>query len=800
MKIHDGKMKVSLLALAVQGALVAMCGMCAMPTYAEDDEAAALKNPTNSVEIGVANTSRGSAKFGEYNGLNKSGATLVGNLSARGGDAYGGNTGTWRWSLTGTDLGTSSRTAGASVGKQGRFTLGLGYDELTHNITDSYQTPYQGSNGGNEFTLPANFGIVQTAGAGVGSGARGLNAAQQAALHTVDISTTRRNMSVNAGVNLSPQWSVAFDYNHMVQSGAKLMAFGAAGAGNALRGTIPGVSAEAVSILPNPTNYKTDTVNLALNWNGEKGNMTASYFGSFFRDAYDHVSFQTFAGNTGGTGTGANAVPVMTMQSITQTMSTPPSNAFQQLNLSGGYALAAKTKLTGGLSYGRNTQNDPFVVDSYMMITPPAVNSLNGLVVNTHADLKLANQTTDKLALSAGVKYDQRDNRTASYLYNFNSIGGATGHWAHYPNTPLSNKKTQVELAGEYRLDRGQNIRLAYNREDVKRWCNQYATGGTTLNVDSYTGVNNYPAGTNCVVATASKEDKLSATYRLKAREDVNLNVGYSYANRRTDSDPNAIAAFISVKGNTGTGTIRGINAGDFLGFHPYFNASRKQQMVKAGANWEASNRLSLGVSGRYTDDKYDTLYGVQNGKSWSMNLDATYTYGENGTIFAYLTQQHMQRDLTSAQTAATATAAATTWTNKLTGNDTTAGLGAKRGGLMGSRLELAGDLTYSLGKTGYGTQLNYVPAASCSATTSLTCGDLPDIRNRLIQFKLVGNYQVDKSGKVVLGYIYQNLKSTDYYYNGLQYGSTPSALMPTNQQSGSYSVNVVTASYLYNF
>ena len=69
-----------------------------------------------------------------------------------------------------------------------------------------------------------------------------------------------------------------------------------------------------------------------------------------------------------------------------------------------------------------------------------------------------------------------------------------------------------------------------------------------------------------------------------------------------------------------------------------------------------------------------------------------------------------------------------------------------------------------------------------------------------MIQFKLVGNYKLDKSARVALGYIYQHLKSTDYYYNGLQYGYTPSALMPTNQQSGSYAVNVVTASYIYDF
>jgi MtrB/PioB family decaheme-associated outer membrane protein len=809
MKIQNEKMRVSLLALAVQGALLAMC---AIPAQAEDDEVTALTMPTNYVEIGASNTSRNSAKFGEYNGLNKSGAKAVGNINVRGGDAYGESNGTKRWSVSGSDLGTTSRTLGVTMSDQGKWNLGFGYDELRHNITDSYQTPYQGAMGGNTFVLPS--GVVPT----VAPGTRVLNAATLAAMHTVDIGTSRKNLSFNAGVNLTPEWSLAFDYNRLNQSGAKLMGFGTAGNGGGLGAGLLGITGEAVTILPNPTNYKTDTINLALNWANEKGYMTTSYFGSFFKDGYDRVTFQTFGVTTAlGTNTAM------------ETMSTPPSNKFQQLNLNGGYQLAAKTKLTGGLSYGRNTQNDTFAYDSYMMITPPVNNTLNGLVVNTHADLNLRDQTTKDLTLSAGVKYDKRDNLTASNLYNFNSIGGvntpaATSHVTHYPNTPLSNKKTQLELAGDYRLDKSQNIRLAYNREDVKRWCNNYATGGTTAGVDAYyAGVNNYPAGTNCVVATGSKDNKLSATYRVKASDDVKLNLGYSYSDRKTTSDPNAIAAFaVSVNGNSDPGAanatlFRGINGGDFQGFYPYFNASRKQQMVKAGANWQASNKLSVGVIGKITDDKYGSTYGVQKGGSWSANLDATYNYSENGSLSSYLTRQHMQRDLTSMQrspalAAATGIPSGATWSNKLKNDDTTIGLGVKHGGLMSSKLELAADLTYSLGRSGYSTQLNYNPATvaasatptvfgvACSDPTVLSCGDLPAITNKMIQFKLVGNYQLDKSSRVALGYIYRNLKSTDFYYNGMQYGNTPTSVLPTNQQAPSYSVSLVSASYIYNF
>jgi hypothetical protein len=89
---------------------------------------------------------------------------------------------------------------------------------------------------------------------------------------------------------------------------------------------------------------------------------------------------------------------------------------------------------------------------------------------------------------------------------------------------------------------------------------------------------------------------------------------------------------------------------------------------------------------------------------------------------------------------------------------------------------------------------------ANCASTTSLTCGTLSPIKNELISLKLTGNYKVHKNGKVALAYIYQKLNSNDYFYNGQQFGTTPSALMPTGLQMQNYGVNVVALSYSLAF
>ncbi len=818
MKTRNGKMQLSVLAFAVQGALLAMY---ATPVRADDAEAAALMTPSNYIQFGAVNTSSSSAKFGEYNGLNKMGADPVINFNIRGGDAYGDGDGTKRWAFTGSDVGLSSRALGASVSNQGQWSLGVGYDELSHNVSDTYQTPYLGSMGGSSFTMPAGFGTVSTAAAGTApTGTDALTAAQKAAFHTMDISSIRKNGSISAGVNLNAQWDVKFDFNHLEQSGAKLMAFGSM----ANLGAAPTVLGEVVSVLPNPTNYTTDTINLALNWVGEKAHMSTSYFGSFFRDNYNGVNFQTF---------GASAAPAGV--SMMQTMSTAPNNDFHQLNLKGGYDFSSKTKLIGGFSYGLNTQNDSYAVDSISMAGALPQGSLGGMVRNTHVDLRLIDQTTKDLALSAGVKVDERFNQTASNFYYFNALDGAnlsppnptSDHRAYFPNTPYSNRKTQAELAGDYRLTKDQHVRLAYNRENIKRWCDQYAVGGlgtvtTALSATAVatTAISSFPAGTDCVVAPGSQDDKLSATYKLRASEDLNLNMGYSYSKRVTTSDPYAITARLGTNGNANpaptTGLTMGLNGGDYVGFYPAFDASRTEQTVKAGANWQASEKMSLEMVGRYTGINFgDSTYGVQQGNSWSVNLDANYSYSENASVFMYLTQQHRERDLTDLQrspylaaAAPTATAigipSGATWTDKLKDNQTTLGIGAKQRGLMGSRLELAEDLTYSLGQTDYGTLLNYATTTTggltCSDPHILSCGDLPTIRNQMMQFKLTGKYQIDKNALVGMGYMFQQLESSDYYYNGLQTGYTANSMMPTNQQSGSYIVHVVAVSYSHNF
>jgi hypothetical protein len=125
----------------------------------------------------------------------------------------------------------------------------------------------------------------------------------------------------------------------------------------------------------------------------------------------------------------------------------------------------------------------------------------------------------------------------------------------------------------------------------------------------------------------------------------------------------------------------------------------------------------------------------------------------------------------------------------------------------MGGKLEMTAEVSYTLGQTLYGSQYNFTPVVTtgtvvsqCSSPTILSCGNLPTISSETSQLKVTGTYQIDKSSKFVVRYVYQALTASDYFYNGYQYGSTASSLMPTNQSAGTYTDNVVSFGYVHNF
>ena len=351
-------------------------------------------------------------------------------------------------------------------------------------------------------------------------------------------------------------------------------------------------------------------------------------------------------------------------------------------------------------------------------------------------------------------------------------------------------KKKFLSGAGFYsisHLNKQQSIQVVYNHDKTDRWCNSYATAA------------------GCLIATSNTEDKLGAKYKLKAGNGVTFNAGYSVADRKGSYDFNARTPLIG----RDTLTPSFVNSQNYPGFVAVLYDGRKQDVLKAGVNWQATEQLDLGVEGRFAKDKYDSTLGVQSVKTTGINLDATYSYSDQGSVSAYASWQNDKRvnrvgaagggAVNAAATYAALVAPVNIFTYSLAESSDALGLVTKHSGLMGGKLELTGDLSYSFDKSGYNTELQYV-LATCSATNATSCGALPDITSRLTTLKLTGIYNIDKSSKVAVAYVYQNRKTSDYYYNTTQTGYTPGRGLPTNEQAPNYSVNVIGVSYIYSF
>ena len=734
--------------------------------------------PENYFELGAQGASRSESKFGEYNGMPYRGPYGVGNFNLAGGNGYCQLGGNRRWQIYGNDVFTNSRTLGASIGDQGQWSLGFMFDQLRHYTTNGYQTPFLGG-GGNVLTLPSNFGVIST---GVNGGSRSLTPAQLAAFNNVNVYNTRKNYTLAGGYNINDQWDVKLNFKHIDRSGAKLI-----GGGTdlidltALNGY--NFVGEASGLRMNPTNDRTEQISLSANWVGEKAYASFEYYGSFYHDDYLGLSFA----NPFVTGASAPATGTVLAGGLPMdTMSLPPSNLLHQLNATGGYVFSRQTKLSGGLSLGLNTQNSSFLntfTTNPMTVTSLPRNSLDGRVINTHADARLTHQFTSALGFNAGFRYDNRNNKTPVATYSYYTLAGdgITPSIVSPTNAPMSLRHTVADATFDYRLDKRQRVSLGYTYDHMQRWCSSDIaanTQGLIANPSTY-----YVDSASCAQVPRSTDNTVAANYKLSVSDTVRIGAGYSYADRDAtiSSFYNPMQAYPQGYPN--------------YGWLAYFQAPRREHVVKLRTDWQATPSLDLGLTGQYTYDSYnESTLGIQNGHAGNINVDATYQASDAMSYGIYASwQKRSLYHLNSSDHSPTAPVS-TLWSNQLSDSDIDFGVTGKQK-LMHDKLQLSEDLSYNYGRSAYDTALvaNINPAVGNS-------GNVPPIKYKIIQLRLAGGYQVDKKSRINVGYIFQRILSNDYFYNGYAYGYTPSTMMPANVTAPNYKINVLFVTYRYTF
>lgn len=774
-----------------------------------DPLVAELTTRTNEVELGVIDVSKKSFKFGEYNGLSGKGAHAAAGFNVGG---KGDDNSTMFWSAEGTNLGLDSRRLEAQGGQQGTFKFNFVYDELPHKISDSYRTIFNGA-GTTALTLPASYPAAATRLTATGTANQSLgnwnniqapNSGQggvadlggpgyiiPALMHNEDIGFKRTKIEGGFSFAFLPGWEAKFVARQDNKDGTKLTGYAFA-------------SASTAAMLVEPIKFKTNGFDLSLGYIGEQANFNAAYAYSVFKnDVGAWTTATPFAGAS-----------VLNSQAL---LSSAPENKMHQLKLAGGYRFAPTTRLAYELSTSRTTQDTAFncqtatgvmcVNGSNSWIIPVA--SPNAKVANDTVFVKLSARPANNLALNGAFKYDRRDNQTPVNAFRVNWVDATAAASNSITNDPINVTKKLLTLDADYAVARAQAVKLGYRVERIDRTTD--GSGFAPSRTSTTANANDFS-----IPVQKNKEDVWNIEYRNSMLAGTTGRISYEQSKRR--------ALDYSTMVLTDTTDANRVTNAYYRSVRDYFVADRKRDKVRGAVNYQASEAWALGASLDHNRDRY-TDAAFKESKSTIYNFDLSYTPSEDLTINSFLSVEDRKSSLTGIYAVSSTTAGAKlngvavlnsagtgcnvsacllsnwAWGMDQADKVNTLGFGAKY--KASGKLDLNGDLVFIRARTpvtasGGGSLIS--DGAAAPNYVSVAAASYPEITSNTVQLRLTGNYKLDKSQTVRIAYMYQRLSSNDWQTDAYTNPIAMQSFIGTGQTAPNHTVNVIGASYLYNF
>jgi MtrB/PioB family decaheme-associated outer membrane protein len=371
------------------------------------------KGTSGSVEAGVGNVSDDSSKFGDYTGLEKQGAfaQLGGTVSHR---SEGG--GYWA-DLSAADLGLDTRSVFGSAGREGLYTLRLGYSEIPRHLTVGAQTPYLGI-GSDVLTLPAGVGFPA-----------GTTAAMPLAttLRAVELDSKRQRYDLAGSIIGGPQWVYRVSLRREVHDGLK---------------TGFASMFSSASQLAFPVDHVTDEFEVSASYATARLQATLGYTLSQFRNGNESLTWDNrFLRVVAGADRGRLALA--------------PDNRFQQVFGSAGYQLTPMIRASADFAVGQMTQDEAFLPYTINATLAPGVPALPAASLDGHVNTYVGNVRVTAtplpaLRVNASYSHDERDNRTGVLSY---APVSTDMFLAAQPrsNTPFSYTLDRFKLGADYR-------------------------------------------------------------------------------------------------------------------------------------------------------------------------------------------------------------------------------------------------------------------------------------------------------------------------------------------------------------
>lgn len=277
-------------------------------------------------------------------------------------------------------------------------------------------------------------------------------------------------------------------------------------------------------------------------------------------------------------------------------------------------------------------------------------------------------------------------------------------------------------------------------------------------------------------------------------------------------------------------------------GFRRFYVADRNRNDARAQINLLASDKFAFTLSGEASDDDYlNTKLGLKRRTWWASTIDASYVASDNLVADVFYTYDNQRLYATGDAFANNSTATfqgqagntalggpcfstiadrnasakidpCLNWTHNDRDKIDTAGLTLRRRNLAGNKLELAGELVYTRGRTenavvGGSYQNNPLalaaPAPALPAGTEaiffISAQNYPVIRNDEFMVKPSATYVISRSASLQGFYWFQRLTPTDWRYQALQTGNKLN-FTPTNETVPKYEVHVGGVSLNWTF
>jgi MtrB/PioB family decaheme-associated outer membrane protein len=368
------------------------------------------KGTSGSVDVGVGDVTQDSAKFGDYTGLQRKGPylDLGGTASRRGDDGYYAD-------LTATDLGLDSRRLVGQAGREGLYSLRVGYAEIPRHLTDGAATPFLGSGGG-VLTLPAGFPAGSTATMPLAS-----------TLQPIELGYKYKRFDLGGSLIAGQDWGIRVSFRHDARDGTK---------------PTSGSFFSTVSQFAAPVNQTTDQLEVSAAYSTRRLQATLGYQLSTFRNDNEGVAW-------------ANPFFPVTAGATSGQLALAPGNQFQQVVGSAGYDITPTIRVSGDFAVGRMTQDAAYLAPTLNAVLAPTVpalpvQSLGGRADTFNGGFKITAAPLEGLRLIASYARDRRDNRTPIQSYQAvvtDMFVDATPR----SNTPFSFTQDRFKLGADYR-------------------------------------------------------------------------------------------------------------------------------------------------------------------------------------------------------------------------------------------------------------------------------------------------------------------------------------------------------------